>query len=350
MSAGFPGQQPVVIYHQMSPLSRLFGWFGWLAAIVCLIWAFGAYSAYKEYLDEDKGITEKFVSGSKTADNKIAIITIDGVIMEDGNGFVKKQIDRVAADKNVKAVVVRVDSPGGTVSGSDYILHHLDKLREDKDLPIVVSMGSMATSGGYYVSMAVGSKPDTIFAEPTTTTGSIGVIIPHYDISGLLARIDVKDDSIATHERKQMLSMTRPISPENRELIQAYVNESFERFKSIIKKGRPVFEKDASALDQLATGEIFSANQALKHGLVDKIGFQEDAIDRAIELAGIDKSKTKVVRFNPPVDLFGSLGLMSAKMPSLQNPFNSQTLLDLSTPRAYYLVTMLPAAATSHRR
>jgi len=348
MSAGFPGQQPVVIYHQMSPLSRIFGWFGWIAAIICLFMVFSAWSAYSDYMDEDKGITEKFVSGSKAADDKIAVITIDGVIMEDGDGFVKKQIDRVSEDEDVKAIVVRVDSPGGTVSGSDYILHHLNELREDKDIPLVVSMGSMAASGGYYVSMAVGDKPNTIFAEPTTTTGSIGVIIPHYDISGLLERFDVKDDSIATHERKQMLSMTRPITPEHRELIEAYVNESFDRFKSIIKQGRPAFEKDESALDQLATGEIFSANQALKHGLIDKIGFQEDAIDRAIELAGLDKSKTKVIRFEPPVDLLGGLGLSSAKMPSMRGPFDGQSLIDLSTPRAYYLVTMLPAAAASY--
>ena len=77
----------------------------------------------------------------------------------------KKQIDRIREDKDVKAVVVRVDSPGGTVSGSDYILHHLNKLREEKNLPVVVSMGRMAASGGYYVSMAVGDKPNTIFAE-----------------------------------------------------------------------------------------------------------------------------------------------------------------------------------------
>jgi protease-4 len=347
MSAGYPGQQPVVIYHQMSPLSRIFGWLGWAAAMFCLLWAIGAWAAYRDYLDEDKGITEKFVSGSKKADNKIAIISVEGVIM-DGDGFVKKQIDRIREDEDVKAVVVRVDSPGGTVSGSDYILHHLNKLRDEENLPVVVSMGSMAASGGYYVSMAVGDEPNTIFAEPTTTTGSIGVIIPHYDISGLLERFDVKDDSIATHERKQMLSMTRPMTPEHRELIKGYIDESFDRFKAIIKKGRPVFEKDPSALDQLATGEIFSADQALKHGLVDKIGFQEDAVDRAIELAGLDKKKTKVIKFDPPVDLFGGLGLSSSRLSAMRSPFDSRSLIDLSTPRAYYLVTMLPAAVASY--
>ena len=103
-----PAPQPIVIYHQISPLSRLWGWMGWLAFGICLIALMGAYSAYSDYLDEDKGIEEKYVSGSKTADDKVAIIAISGVIM-DGDGFVKKQIDRIREDKHVKAIVFRVD-------------------------------------------------------------------------------------------------------------------------------------------------------------------------------------------------------------------------------------------------
>ena len=165
---------------------------------------------YQEYFDSTGGIQEKFHSGSTSARSKVAIIDVSGVIgMSDD--FVKKQIDRVREDENVKAVVVRVDSPGGTITGSDYILHHLTELKRDRELPLVVSMGSIAASGGYYVSMAVGDTPNTIYAEPTTTTGSIGVIIPHYDVSGLLARYDVKDDSIVTHPRNQLLIMTLPI-------------------------------------------------------------------------------------------------------------------------------------------
>ena len=91
--------------------------------------------------------------------------------------------------------MLRVDSPGGTVSGSDYIYHHLREMpREKRKIPLVVSMGGMAASGGYYVSMAVGHEPDTIFAEPTAFTGSIGVIIPHYDLAGLMEKIGAKED------------------------------------------------------------------------------------------------------------------------------------------------------------
>ncbi|RMF88450.1 MAG: signal peptide peptidase SppA, partial [Planctomycetota bacterium] len=98
-------------------------------------------------------LREEFVSHNRFADNTIAIIRVEGLIVG-GDGFVKKQIDTVAEDESVKAVVLRVDSPGGTVTGSDYIYHHLVEMRKKRDIPIVVSMGSLAASGGYYVSMA----------------------------------------------------------------------------------------------------------------------------------------------------------------------------------------------------
>ena len=111
---------------------------------------------------------------------------------------------------NLKALVVRINSPGGSISGSDYIYHHLRELNEKTQIPIVVSMGALAASGGYYASMAVGGTRDTIFAEPTTWTGSIGVIIPHYNIAGLMKEVGVVEDSIASHRLKEMGSLTRP--------------------------------------------------------------------------------------------------------------------------------------------
>ena len=116
-------------------------------------------------------VQEKFVSHDQYAKDKVVILPIEGVILESEDGFVKRAIDMAMKDEHVKAVVLRVDSPGGSVSGSDYMYHHLRKLAEKKKIPIVVSMGGIAASGGYYVSMAVGHEPDTIFAEPTCFTG-----------------------------------------------------------------------------------------------------------------------------------------------------------------------------------
>ena len=109
---------------------------------------------------------------------------------------------------------MRVDSPGGTITGSNYLYHLLNELAKEKKIKLVVSMGGMAASGGYYISMAVGDTPDTIFAEPTTWTGSIGVVIPHYDISELLEKWNVTDDSIVSNPLKLIGSPTRKVSPE----------------------------------------------------------------------------------------------------------------------------------------
>jgi protease-4 len=328
-------------YRPPSLLGRMLTWGVLLGAGFLLAMAFGYVQVLVEYYDTTGGVLEKYHSGSKYAGDKVAIVEIEGLIVE-GDGFVKHQIEMIRQDESVKAVVVRVDSPGGTVTGSDYILHHLVRLRDERKLPMVVSMGSLAASGGYYVSMAVGGQKDAIFAEPTTTTGSIGVIIPHYDLTGLMAEIKVKDDSVASGEHKQMLSMTREMPPEERALAQAYVDESFARFKEIIKQGRPLFKKEPETLDQLATGEIFTAAKAQEHGLVDKIGFVEDAIDRAIELARLNKDDVRVVRYAPEPSLLGDLSTPFAQSRGL---FDERTLLELSVPRAYYLLTTLPGVA-----
>ena len=259
--------RPLVVVQQASGgFFRFFSWLGWLGLFLCVPALMGLLASSRDYLDTTGGIQEKYHSLAKKADDKVAVIDVTGVIM-DGNGFVKHQIDRVRDDDAVKAVVVRVDSPGGTITGSDYILHHLNRLKDEKQIPLVVSMGGIAASGGYYVAMAVGDEPRSIFAEPTTTTGSIGVIIPHYDISGLLNRYDIKNDSIASHPRKQMLSMTKEMAPEDRTILEGYVNESFVRFKDIVLQGRPAYRDNTEALDALATGEIFTAGRGQGNGL-----------------------------------------------------------------------------------
>jgi protease-4 len=335
-----PGPAPQVVVQQAAGnlFLRGFAFLGWAGFLFCGIWAVGQLIALGQYFDRSGGISEKYHSGRRFASEKVAIIHISGVIMA-GDGYVQRQIERVRDDDSIKAVVVRVESPGGTITGSDFIFHHLNKLREDRELPLVVSMGSIAASGGYYVAMAVGDQPDSIFAEPTTTTGSIGVIIPHYDLTSLMDEVGVKDDSIATHPRKQMLSMTRKITDDHRVVIEAYLDEAFVRFKDIVKMGRPAFRDGPEQLEELATGQIFTANQALKNGLVDKIGFVDAALERAAELADIDLDSIRVVEFEQPTSFFGISGLGSAH----SSPTHRLSeLLELSTPRAYYLFTSLP--------
>ena len=294
-------------------------------------------------MDSQRKVREKFFSHARHAGDKIVIISVEGVILDEDDGFVKRQIDQAKEDDDVKAVVLRVNSPGGTVAGSDYLYHHLNETREDRKFTIVVSMGSLAASGGYYVSMATGDTPDCIFAEPTTWTGSIGVIIPHYDLSTLLGKWGVEDDSIGSHPLKNMGSFAKRMTEEERQIYQKLVDETFDRFKEIVKSGRPKFKKDPEALDKLATGQVYTAEQALELGLVDKIGFLEEAVERAIELANLDTDDVCVVKYKREPTLADIL--MGAK--ASQRGFDLAEVLDLTVPRAYYLWSRVPPLVRS---
>ena len=309
---------------------------------VCLIGSviFNIYSAaaYAQYFPTDTETLESFHSGDKFAARKIAVIKVSGVMLQ-GDGFTKRQIDRVRKDRNVEAIVLRIDSPGGAVTAADYLYHHLKELREEKDVPVVVSMGSMAASGGYYVAMAASDEERVIFCEPTGITGSIGVIIPRYDISALLKEYNVKSDSIVSHEHKEMGSWTKEMTTEERMRLQSQVDLLFNRFKDIVREGRPQFAKDEDALNQVATGEVFTGLQAKELMLVDDVGFIEDAIERAAELADLDPDEYRVVEYNRPATLADAL---AGSVDAPQNPLNAQRIFEMTTPRAYYLYSGLP--------
>jgi protease IV len=290
-----------------------------------------------ESLDSEARVQEKRVSGPSGAADKIAVITISGTIYDEEDGFVKRQIDQVRKDETVKAVVLRINSPGGTVTGSDFLYHHLRQLAEKRHLPLVASFGGLAASGGYYVAMAVGETPQSIYAEPTTWTGSIGVLIPHYNLSGLLTDWGVHDDSLASHRLKTMGSLTRPMTDEERKIFQGLIEDSFQRFKEIVRHGRPALDHNPQDLDAVATGQVFTAAQAKQHGLVDEIGFLEEAVGRAAELAGLQPDAYKVVKYKESATLY-SLFAGQARAPSM----DLKALLEAHAPRAHYLYTAVP--------
>jgi len=329
-----------------------------LSAVVAVA-SFGANASYFQKAGQ---VEERWHSLSKDAPSRVAIVDVVGAIMG-GSGFARQQIDRIAEDESVKAIVLRVESPGGTVAGSAEIFHRLSTVVKKRDLPVVVSMGSIAASGGYYVAMANGGREDVIFAEPATLTGSIGVIIPHYDFSKALRKFDVTDDSITSGPLKEMLSPTKERAPElaerERKVLQALVDDMFARFKEVVREGRP--KLDEAAVDAVATGQVFTARQAQAAGLVDRIGFLEDAVDRAVELAGLTKDTARVVRYiRPRGVLDGLLGIDVAARSdgdpagrSVAGATLSRSVLDAfvewTTPRAWYLCSSWPAMVTSGR-
>ncbi len=252
--------------------------------------------------------------------NKIAVVTVEGVIAggamtPDGltlPDLVKHQLERAAEDKHVKAVLLKVDSPGGEVLASDDIYRVLWKFGEEHPgTPVVVSMGSLAASGGYYV-----SAPATwIVANDLTMTGSIGVIFHSYNYRGLLDKVGVKPAITKSGKLKDMMSGEKTAEeelPEERQIMQSMINESYGRFKEVIRKGRERAAQrngtDGKALAQdwetVADGRILSGREALAKGLVDELGTFEDAVERARKLAGIDDAN--LVSYDPPLS-FGSL-------------------------------------------
>ncbi len=320
-------------------------------AVFCLIGFISLSAQLAGFLNTDAKLTEKNVRiGGATdesvlaATKKVAIINVEGAIMHQ-DGYPKWQIDQIRDDEDVIALVLRVDSPGGTVTGSHYLWHQLNELRKEKKIPLVVSMGGICASGGYYISMAVGNEVDTIWAEPTTWTGSIGVILPHYDVSALLKKWDIKDDSIMSNPIKAAGSMTRELTPEDRKIFQDLIDESFTDFKAIVQTGRPNLTPEQ--MTDASTGQIFTAKQAQKLGLVDKLGFLEDAIAHAAKLAGVTDPKSyRAVKYSKPVSLFGDASSLFGKSPAAPDSLGRalQHLQTIATPRMYYL---WPAALPS---
>ena len=312
----------------------------WSIAGMSLLAALASAGANAQYFQREAKVVEKYHSLSRMAVLKVAIVDVSGAIMG-GQGFTRSQLDRIEEDESVKAIVLRVDSPGGTVSGSDEIHYRLTTLAKKRGLPVVVSMGGIAASGGYYIAMANGGRENVIFAEPATLTGSIGVIIPHFDLSKLMKKLDVDDDSIASGPLKEMLSPTKQRTPElaarERKILQSLVDEMFGRFKEIVKQGRP--KLDDTELAVVATGQIFTAKQAIAAGLVDTIGFLEDAILRAVELADLTESTARVVKYSRPRGILDEV--LGNSSPGAR--LTLESFAEWTTPRAWYLCSWWPA-------
>jgi protease-4 len=336
---GQGGRGPLVVVQQ-APRRR---WRTWLLLLVLLISvAFNLilYNAYHTYLGVGEGVNERFYSGKLTALDKIALISVEGTISPPFTGHILKAIEQAAADDHVKGVVLVVDSPGGLVADSHEIYHELRKLDQERHKPIYVSMRRLAASGGYYVSMGAG--PDgVLFAEPTTWAGSIGVIIPHYDISGLADKLGVKEDSPKTGRFKDTLTIFRPVSQAEKELWKPILDDSLDRFVQVIAESRKGL--DVKQIHELATGQIFTSNQAKEKKLIDKIGYLDDAIE-ALKTK-LQLRDVRVVKYESSQTLLETILTSRTSAPPPQSTLNA--LLEAASPRAYYLFSSVPGLATT---
>ncbi len=247
--------------------------------------------------------------------DKIAHIDLEGIISsatESGwGGTSQSMVERLGSDlkraredKDVKAIVLRINSPGGEVTASDVLYNHVKKTSDKK--PVVVYMDSVAASGGYYA--ACGATE--IMANHTTMTGSIGVIISTLNYELLFDKLGVDSVVFTSGEFKDTLSGSRPMREEERAMIQGMVNQIYERFLSVVKGARKDIP-ERELRENIADGRIFTGTEALSKKLVDKLGYIEDAYARAKELAKAPDAK--VMKYNREITIFDTLGLMKAR-------------------------------------
>ena len=307
---------------------------GLLAALAFSVMCnFSLYSAYREYFASAEPPHERFHVGDETAADKIALLAVDGTIMPPFTERLLKQIERAGKDDSVKGVLLVVDSPGGLVADSHEIYHRLKQLSANK--PMFVQMKRMAASGGYYIAMGAGPQ-GRIFAEPTTWTGSIGVIIPRYDLSKLAEKLGVGSDPLKTGEFKDALNPLRPMTDSERKLWENILDQAFQKFIGVIDENRDGL--DATGVKALATGQIFTADDAIGNKLVDEIGYEDDAL-KALK-AKLKLSEARVIKYEVPITLAEQLLGSAVKVQQPVDPI--RTLLDASVPRALYMCSWWP--------
>ncbi|MDO8429819.1 MAG: signal peptide peptidase SppA [bacterium] len=232
-----------------------------------------------------------YLAGNPNSENKIMVIQVNGVISEDDNGRGENMVDGLTEmlnsakeDPSVKAVVLEVQSPGGTVNASDLIYHEMVKFKKSKK-PVVAYFNGIAASGGYYISMTA----DKIVASPETWTGSIGVIAQVPNFSGLLDKVGVKFTTIKSGAHKDMLSPFKPVDEEDNKVMQELVDSSYDGFVEKVVKGRKL---DDATVRKLADGRIYNIKQAVDNKLVDKVGYlKEEAFEEAMKLAKVKDAK-----------------------------------------------------------
>ena len=300
---------------------------------------------------------EELVTRPGTANRKIAVIRVFGMINSysiDGSGKsmvqrIRDKLDLAGEDPAVRAVLIRIDSPGGEVMASDEIHQSLVQFQKDyPEKPVICSMAGLAASGGYYIAAAC----PTIVAHELTLTGSIGVIFQTVNVRGLLDKVGLEPMTFKSGAFKDMMDSFKPpadITPAEKAMIQKIVDRTYDRFLDIVESGRAraakLNDSHARALAEdwkdHADGRVLTGGEAHDLGFVDQLGNFQDAVALAEKLAKISPGKARLIRYQAPVNLTGILRLFG-KTPS--KPAEQSLKLDLGLPtprlepgRPYYL-------------
>lgn len=327
-------------------------WLAILAVAVLLFISLGfrmvtsfSSSMQKTFFDEsflNEAYFEEEIILEGKSNSQIAVLNVSGVIQggDGGSVFAPAEYNQqdllnkiyYAAEKNsVKAIVIEIDSPGGAVFETAQIHRALIEMQEQYEKPIYVSMGSMAASGGYYIA----APADKIFAEPSTLTGSIGVIMESINYSKLAEKYGVDFNTIKSGKHKDIMSPSKEMTTDEREILQSIIDEMYDDFVNVIVDGRGLDEKKVR---EISDGRIYTGRQAKTVGLVDEIGSLDDTIYTLMEDYNLEGSQ--VIAFNSVESFFN---IFKVNIPSVFGTNNSELekimgLLEQSDkPRAMYL-------------
>ncbi|MDR4495410.1 MAG: signal peptide peptidase SppA [Nitrospirales bacterium] len=299
---------------------------------------------YVDLLSGGGPLQEITLSGK--GDAKVLLVDISGMLdTQKETGLLeqpslparlKEELEIAQEDDQVKGLILRINTPGGTVTASDILYHEILEFKKSKKIPVVTAMMDIATSGGYYVAMA----SDRIFAHPSTITGSIGVIMVTANAQGLLEKIGVQPTAIVSGPKKGMGSPFQPLKEEERAIFQSVIDTLYGRFLSVVETGRPNLSKEP--IRKLADGRIYTADLAKQEGLIDQIGYLDEAIAWVKEEAGLDTAQVVTYRrgrgrgnanvyssFDPPT--IGPIGLPRIDSGSLLRTLSN------GTPNVMYL-------------
>ncbi|HBM3605994.1 TPA: signal peptide peptidase SppA [Listeria innocua] len=272
----------------------------------------------------------------------IAVLSVDGTIQDTGeagslfsetgynHAFFMDQLEEVRNNDAIQGVLLYVNSPGGGVMESAQIRDKILQIKKERKIPFYVSMGSMAASGGYYIS----APADKIFASKETLTGSLGVIMQGYDYSELMKKLGVSDNTIKSGAYKDIMSGTRPMTDEEKKIMQSMIDDSYNEFVKVVATGRGMSEEQVR---KIADGRIYDGRQAKENGLIDAFGYQEDALEALKKEQ--DLKDATVIQYDAP-ESFSSLFSVAAQKMSGQNADITQLIKltgTLKAPRMMYL-------------
>ena len=274
------------------------------------------------------------VSSCTTGQGKVALIRLSGVIADSGQqgllvsggispSLVREYLIMAERDSGVKAVVLRIDSPGGSAAASQEIASSIRNFKENTGKPVVISMGDIAASGGYYIS----AYADRIVANPSSLTGSIGVISQFIYIEGLLEKLGLELEVVKTGKHKDM--GVWPLTDEQRQIMQDITDDLYVQFVAAVADGRGL---TVDSVTEMATGQLYTGTQALELGLVDELGGLDTAIDVAADLAGI--SAPEVEEYSVSTSFLDRL--LSGMSVPLNLPFSGDELLFLRILEGWY--------------